>query len=60
MKNKNELPEEIENIFKSKKDYHKDKSKLPIEEKIKILVKLQKMAIKANPVKNSNKQVWKI
>ncbi|MFZ1323400.1 MAG: hypothetical protein WAT71_17745 [Ignavibacteria bacterium] len=60
MRNKNELPEIIENIFKSKRDYHNDKSKLPIEKKIRILVELQKMAIKANPVKNGNKQVWKI
>lgn len=46
-------------IFAEKVIYHKEKAKLPIEEKVNILVKLQKIGIDANP-KMKDKKVWKI
>jgi len=60
MRIKKEYKEVIVNIFESKKEFHKEKSKLPIEEKIKILLKLQEIAIKANPGKMEGKRVWDI
>jgi hypothetical protein len=53
---------EIQEIFKAKERFHKERARLPIEEKIKILVKLQEMAI-AVPTKSKEKRfkmVWKI
>ncbi len=60
MKIEKEYKKVVENIFESKKEFHKEKSKLPIEEKIKILLKLQEIAIKANPGKMEGKKVWNI
>ncbi|MEO8210668.1 MAG: hypothetical protein ABI840_08895 [bacterium] len=60
MKIKKEYKKVIENIFEAKKEFHKEKSKLPIEEKIKILLKLQEISIKANPDKMRGKRVWDI
>jgi len=48
-----------EKVFKAKKEFHIAQAKLPIEEKIKILVELQKMGKAANP-KMKDKRVWKI
>ncbi len=50
----------IKKIFESKKKFHSKQSKLPIEEKIKILVELQKIAKAANPSKTKGKRIWKI
>ncbi|RPI18038.1 MAG: hypothetical protein EHM58_06865 [Ignavibacteriae bacterium] len=59
MKLQNELKEIAEKIFQSKREYHKEMAKMPIEEKIKILLKLQEIGIKAN--KNmKDKKVWAI
>ena len=53
---------ELEQIFAGKDAYHKEMAMLPIEEKIKILVKLQEIAINARPDDPSGKlrMVWKI
>ncbi|MCI0449582.1 MAG: hypothetical protein L0Y79_07330 [Chlorobi bacterium] len=59
MKIKSTAKEIAQKIFNEKKSYHKEKAKLPIEEKIKILVELQKIGIEANP-KMRNKKSWKI
>jgi hypothetical protein len=46
-------------IFAKKAEFHKEQAKLPFEEKIKILVKLQRIAysIKGDKKKNI---IWKI
>jgi hypothetical protein len=59
MKTKKSAREIAENIFEEKKIYHKEKAKIPIEEKIRVLVELQKIGIEANP-KMKNKKVWEI
>ncbi|MDQ3021595.1 MAG: hypothetical protein M3R36_13655 [Bacteroidota bacterium] len=56
----NNITKEVQKIFEAKKEYHKDKAKLPIEEKIKILIELQKIGKIANPEKTIGKRVWKI
>lgn len=43
-------------IYKKKIEFHKKMAKLPFEEKIKILVKLQEIASKIR----KNKIIWKI
>jgi len=49
-------------IFVSKKNFHKAQAKLPIEEKIKILIELQRIVIKTQKqdVKDESRFVWKI
>ena len=50
----------IDILFKVKEKFHKKLAKLPFEEKIKILVKLQKIA---NDIRSSSRKkhsVWKI
>jgi len=59
MKTTGTAKEIAEHIFIEKKAFHKKRAKLPIEEKIKILVELQKIGIAANP-KMKNKKAWKI
>lgn len=59
MRKKNALEDIVQKIFKAKKKYHKKMAKLPIEEKIKILVELQKLGVEANK-KMKNKKVWDI
>lgn len=46
-----------EKLFKDKADFHKEQAKLPFEEKIRILIKLQEIA---NQIKKGNKITWKI
>ena len=50
----------MKKIFDSKKEFHKSKATLPVEDKVKILTELQKIAIEANPEKTKGKKVWKI
>lgn len=59
MSRKTTQKEIAEKIFAEKIIYHKEKAKLPIEEKVKILVKLQEIGIEANP-KMKDKKAWKI
>ncbi|MEO8664383.1 MAG: hypothetical protein ABI462_02710 [Ignavibacteria bacterium] len=54
------ISKEVKSIFDSKIKYHKSKAKLPIEEKIKILIELQKIGKIANPARTKDKRVWKI
>jgi len=51
---------EVQNIFDSKKEFHRSQAKLPIEEKIKILIELQKIGKIANPEKTKDRRVWEI
>ena len=51
----------IETIFKNKELYHKKMADLPFEEKIKIVVKLQKLANEIKSIKGERKRrVWSI
>ena len=45
-------------IDNSKSELRKYQSRLPIEQKIRILIELQKMGKLANPGKTKNKTVW--
>jgi hypothetical protein len=55
---KKEDKDHREVIVKSKSELRKYQSRLPIEQKIRILIELQKMGKIANPVKTNNKTVW--
>ena len=59
MKSRSNKAKLAEKIFHSKAEYHKEMAKLPIEEKIKILVELQKIGIAANE-KMKNRKIWNI
>ena len=54
--------EEIQKLFKAKEQFHRERSRLPVEEKIKILVELQKMAIDIPTASKEKrfKRVWQI
>ncbi len=54
--------DEVQKLFRAKEQYHKDRAKLPIEEKIRILVELQKMAIDIPSAskKYRFRKVWEI
>ncbi|GEM_PF-1498576 len=45
-------------VFCGKEKFHKDQAKLPFEEKIKLLVELQKIASGIRP--SENRVVWKV
>lgn len=49
-------------IFAAKKRFHREQANLPIEEKIKILIELQKIVLKTQKQGPEDKllQVWKI
>lgn len=44
-------------LFENKAKFHKEQANLPFEEKIKILVKLQKIA---NQIKGWDRIIWKL
>ena len=48
----------LKTIFENKEKFHQSQAKLPIEEKIKILIELQKIAIKIQ--KNNKFKIWEI
>jgi hypothetical protein len=52
----------VRNIFKQKEKYHLAQARLPIEEKVKILVELQKMALTVRPKQGEDDKriVWQI
>ncbi len=60
MENSNFSNKKIEDIFKAKEEYHQHLAKLPFEEKIKILVRLQEIAKGFHPFSNKKNVVWKI
>ncbi|RPI75267.1 MAG: hypothetical protein EHM45_15345 [Desulfobacteraceae bacterium] len=49
-------------IFRQKEEFHRRQARLPIEEKIRILIELQKIAITIRPGQqpNERRQVWRI
>ncbi len=59
MGNNNFSNKKIEDLFKAKEEYHQQLAKLPFEEKIKILVRLQEIAKGFHPYSKKN-IVWKI
>ncbi|MBN2036172.1 MAG: hypothetical protein JW768_05465 [Chitinispirillaceae bacterium] len=52
----------VRNIFRKKEEFHRDRALLPIEEKIKILVKLQKISLTIRPKQGEEdtRTVWKL
>ncbi len=61
MKGKQKVPRKTQELFEGKERYHKDLARLPFEEKIEILVKLQKMANELRNLKGQKeRRVWKI
>ena len=52
----------VKSIFDNKKFFHQKQARIPIEKKIKILIKLQKIALKTRPTTGSgfDKRVWQI
>jgi hypothetical protein len=52
----------VKNIFRTKEEYHLDQARLPIEEKIKILIELQKISLTIRPKRNETDKrlVWQI
>jgi arginyl-tRNA synthetase len=52
----------VQEIFKQKKEFHQEQAQLPIEEKIRILIELQKIALTIRPKRDENdtRAVWRI
>ena len=52
----------VQDIFRKKEEYHLDQARLPIEEKIKILVELQKISLTIRPKQDETDKrlVWQI
>ena len=52
----------VRNIFRQKEEYHRAQARLPIEEKIRILVELQKMSLIIRPKQGEadHRIVWRI
>jgi hypothetical protein len=54
--------ETVQNIFRRKEEYHLAQARLPIEEKVKILVELQKMSLMIRPKQGEadTRLVWRL
>jgi hypothetical protein len=52
----------VQDIFRKKEEYHVAQARLPIEEKVRILIELQKMALTIRPKQNETDKrlVWQI
>jgi hypothetical protein len=52
----------VRKIFRQKEEYHHAQARLPIEDKIRVLVELQKMALKLRPKqgKDDRRVIWDI
>lgn len=52
----------VQEIFRKKEEYHLAQARLPIEEKVKILIELQKMSLTIRPKQNETDKrlVWQI
>jgi hypothetical protein len=52
----------IKEIFRKKAEFHRRQAQLPIEEKIKILVELQKIALTIRPNQGEDdlRRVWEL
>ena len=60
MENKELQRQEIKDLFKAKELFHKELAKLPFEEKIKILIHLQKIANGIQTSSRKKQRIWKI
>jgi hypothetical protein len=62
MKAKTRYAKKIEDIFRAKKEFRKERAKLPFEEKINIVVRLQQIASEAAAFtrKGKSRKPWKI
>lgn len=52
----------VQKIFRQKEQFHRDRARLPIEEKLRILVELQKIALTIRPKQGDGDRrfVWHI
>jgi hypothetical protein len=52
----------VQDIFRKKEEYHRAQARLPIEEKLKILIELQKISLTIRPKQNETDKrlVWQI
>jgi hypothetical protein len=52
----------VQDIFRKKEEYHHAQARLPIEEKVKILIELQKISLTIRPKQNEadKRLVWQI
>lgn len=52
----------IDSIFERKRKFHREQARIPIEDKIKILIKLQEIALTIKPVcgPDDHRMVWQI
>jgi len=52
----------VRKIFRKKEEFHTSRARLPIEEKIKMLIELQKIALTVRPKRGEDDQrmVWQI
>jgi len=52
----------VDNIFKQKKEFHQKQALLPIEEKVRILIELQKIALTIRPrvEPDDKRMIWEI
>jgi hypothetical protein len=52
----------VQDIFRKKEDFHRAQARLPIEEKVKILVELQKISLTIHPKRDETdrRMVWDI
>jgi hypothetical protein len=60
MKNDDTFKIRIDNLFKEKELFHKERAKLSFEEKIEILIRLQKIAQTIHPSSDKSQMVWEI
>jgi len=60
MEHKEVQRQEIKDLFKAKELFHKELAQLPFEEKIKILIHLQKIANGTRTSSKKNQRIWKI
>ena len=61
MKDKHKIKSKIQDLFKAKELYHKELAKLPFEEKIQIVVRLQEIVNDIMYYTGRNKgKVWRI
>ena len=52
----------VKRIFKNKEQFHRQQARLPIEEKIQILIELQKISLTLHPKRGPNdpRVVWQL
>lgn len=60
MKSKIVSEKTINSIFRAKESFHQKMAKLPIEQKIEMLVRLQELASNIHPHSRKKRWIWKI